>query len=91
MFTPNVEYNKTKKKNKNVFYILLFSVFSLESASNCLKSENYKEMKKEMTSICTLFVLCCQTHDIIFFRHIKSIILLAHLSLLVFLFRAMVP
>ena len=58
MFTPNVEYNKTKKKNKNVFYILLFSVFSLESASNCLKSENYKEMKKEMTSICTLFVLC---------------------------------
>ena len=52
----------------NVFYILLFSVFSLESESNCLKSKNYKEMKKDMTSICTLFVLkCCQTHDIIFF------------------------
>ena len=75
----------------NVFYILLFSVFSFESASNCLKSKNYKEMKENDYSICTLFVLCCQTYDIFFFRHIKPIILLAHLSLLVFLFRATVP
>ena len=52
----------------NVFYILLFSAFSLESASNCLKSKNYKGMKKEMTSIkFALYSFFVVKHTIHFF------------------------
>ena len=68
-----------RKKNMNLFQ--LFSVLVLlEFTVNCLKSKkntkkcsdckihgSWLKMLSEIISICTSFLLCCLTYDIIFF------------------------